>query len=197
MSCRLSVVIRSHGVEAEKIIQITTAQPSLVLFFEAISGFGEVMNADGVFAAFSVGDAIALNFPAAFNSTVRCDYQQGCVYQYSLGSHTTPFFAPFGVLDERAIDMTIPSAIIAGMEPVIGVMGSALPTLLLGIEGCYDSYTIDSTNTMGWRMNEDGVSLGGWAVEAGQSTIRMALAGKETMTRNFAINVHSASGECV
>ena len=50
---------------------------------------------------------------------------------------------------------------------------------------------------MGWRMNEDGVSLGGWAVEAGQSTIRMALTGKETMTRNFAINVHSASGEGV
>ena len=93
--------------------------------------------------------------------------------------------------------MTVPPAITAGMESVIGVVGSVLPTLLLGIEGCYDSYAIDSTNTMGWRMNEDGVSLGGWAVEAGQSTIRMALTGKETMTRNFAINVHSASGEGV
>ena len=57
MSRRLSVVIQSHGVEAEKNIQITTAQPSLVLFFEAISGFGEVANADGMFVAFSAGDA--------------------------------------------------------------------------------------------------------------------------------------------
>lgn len=186
----VTVIVTTADGSAKASIAITTEETADELFFEAIAGAGQVGCRGSTFYSFAAGETVQMDCPLpSFNSTVQCSSQEGCVYQYSLGCHTTPFFAPFGVSDVRVISMRGEPAITQVMDPVIGIVGVPLPTLVMGIEGCYSSFSIASTNTLGWRMNADGLSLGGWAIGVDQSSIRMELAGEKTVSQNFPVNI--------
>ena len=186
----LGVFVHAAGLTANASITIVTEGTGLL--FEAISGTGQVQCNESTFCPFTTGDAVRViaRLPS-FTSAVQCFSQEGCVYQYSFQGHTTPFFSPFAVTDKHLVSMDDSLNITQVIDPVVGIVGVPLPTLLMSIEGLYSSFSISSDNTLGWRMNADGLSLGGEAVSEGEASIAMTLAGDKVLTKKFSVRVQS------
>lgn len=188
----LGVFVHAAGLTADASITVVTEETEDELFFEAISGTGQVQCNESTFCPFAAGDAVRViaRLPS-FTSVVKCFSQEGCVYQYSFQGHTTPFFSPFGVTDKHLVSMDGSLNITQVIDPVVGIVGVPLPTLLMSIEGLYSSFSISSDNTLGWRMNADELSLGGEAVSEGEASITMTLAGDKVLTKEFSVRVQS------
>lgn len=184
--------VHAAGLTADASITVVTEETEDKLYFEAISGTGQVLCRDSTFCPFAAGDAVRViaRLPS-FTSVVQCFSQEGCVYQYSYLKHTTPFFSPFGVTDKHLVSMDGSLNITQVIDPAVGIVGVPLPTLLMSIEGLYSSFSVSSDNTLGWRMNADGLSLGGEAMSEGEASIAVTLAGDKVLTEKFSVRVQS------